>query len=252
MYSIKNRIAIAREIFTADEITELCKYEFFNLWEVAKSKLEYFVYAAVVLIWIGVFSIIYTICRMTITSPTIDEKTHVEVEETKDPKSDVEKIIKENQSPYSSYTSDFIYVKVLNYSVEFNLNPSFILALIEKECNFYDKAKAKDFETTGSIGWSQATKPTWDLFNSQYVWPKYNTVWDHNMQSLSDPDKSLTFICWYLNWLKTNYPEKTKSDYDLYCAYNAGPYYKQNNKDMHKNAEKFVEKFNRYFIAFGN
>lgn len=252
---IARRIAIAREIFTAEEVAELTKYEFLQLWEVAKQHVEWFAYAFAVLIWTGVVAMMVAIAKM----PAFDDANSIVIErqdKTLDLKTDTESQRKISsfektcneieKASLSSYTSEVIYFKVLSTSTKWNVDPTFVLALIEKESNFKEDAVAADYDKTQSLGWSQASKPMWDTFNAQYVWPTYNEVW--TLSDKNDVDKSLIFICWTINWINEHYSDKVKSVHDLYAIYNGG-INGMSKKAVQKNADKFDEIYSRYFVA---
>lgn len=251
------KIAIARQIFTKEEFAELMKYEFYLMWEVAKQHVEWFAYAVVFLVWTGVAAMFIAIAK----SPVFDESNSVieyrlkspkkvedtVSEETKQKMSQFEKTCAEiDKASISSYTSESIYFKVLSTCGRWGVDPTFVLALIEKESNFKEDAVAKDYDKTESLGWSQASKTMWDTFNAQFVWPTYNEVWP--LEDKNNVDKSLTFICWTIEWLKKNYSSKIKTTHDLYAAYNGGPT-GMNKKAAQANADKFDEIYSRYFLA---
>lgn len=255
------RLSIAKKIFTKEEIRELTRYEFAQLWEFSKQHIEWFVYSIVILLWICVVSITMTLFRMSknikpVNAKTVVENTISEAEQAKLKTAfNVCKVIDENKSPKSTISSNSIYEKVLVESTKWKLDPCFILALIEKESNFYESAVGGDYNHVDkngykieSLGWSQATKSAWDTFNAKYVWKEYKETWP--VEDKKDPDKSLTFICWYLIYIKDTSNYTIENTHDLYAAYNAGQFGNfKKNKDAQKNADKFDEIYNRYFIA---
>lgn len=247
------RVAVAREIFTTEEIIQLYRYEFYLLWETAKQHVEWFLYAAVLAIWLGVGCLIVALAKSGMTEgEVVIRQEIVNVSQPlpkteKEIRNQVREEIRKNKAKASAIDSNVIYTKVLAESNKWKLNTSLILAIIETECNFYENAKAADYDTTGSIGWSQATKKTWDWFNAQWVWPQYKTTYSYDDRY--DIDKSLEFICWYVDFLRKSYPEKTKTYKEIYYCYNAGPNYKSVNKKMEANANRFMEAFNRYYLA---
>lgn len=250
---IFQRIAIARQIFTKEEIAELTKYELCLLWETAKQHVEWLAYALVVIVWTGVAAMFVALAKM----PAFDESNSVVIEREAAPaKEQTESLRKLSQfektcaeidkASLSSYTSESIYFKVIAASTNWEVDPVFVLALIEKESNFKEDAVAKDYDKTESLGWSQASKDMWDTFNAQYVWPNYNEAWP--LEYKNDADKSLTFICWTINWLKAYYSSKVKTAHDLYAAYNGGPN-GIHKRDVQANADAFDKIYSRYYVA---
>lgn len=271
MRDIATRIAVAREIFTAEEIFQLYKYEFYLLWETAKKHVEWFAYALTVAVWIGVASLVVAIYK-TSSMETEEYEVYPDAIEVAQPlrskgakvprslqiRESVEAAINEAKSEKSEVDSSLIYLKVLSYASKWRMNPSLLLAIIETESNFHAGAIAADYAKTGSVGWSQATKKTWTTFMNQYVMAPSGLglnedqaeEWKFCDATLSDIDKSLTFICWYVEWLQKHFPEKTKTSRDIYYCYNAGPYYKSVTKKMAANADRFEAALNRYYLAF--
>lgn len=253
------RIAVARQIFTKEEFAELMKYEFYLIWEVAKQHVEWFAYAIVVLVWTGIAAMFVAIAKMPMfeerhTSSAIEYKIQKPASIVENPVqrklSQFEKTCAEiEKASVSSYTSESIYFKVMSTAAVWNVDPTFVLALIEKESNFKEDAVAKDYDVTESLGWSQASKNMWDTFNAQYVWPTYGATW--GLEDKKDADKSLKFICWTINWLQEHYSSKIKTAHDLYAAYNGGPS-GMNKKAVQRNADKFDEIYSRYFVAMND
>lgn len=253
---IFQRAAIARQIFTKEEIAELTKYELCLLLEATKQHVEWLAYALVAIVWAGVAAMFIALAKM----PAFDESNSIAIEREAAPaKEPVEPLRKLSQfektcaeidkASLSSYTSESIFFKVIAASTKWEVDPVFVLALIEKESNFKEDAVAKDYDKTESLGWSQASKSMWDTFNAQYVWPSYNEVW--SLEDKNNADKALTFICWSINWLKAHYSNKIKTAHDLYAAYNGGPN-GMNKKTAQRNAAKFDKIYSRYFIAMSN
>lgn len=243
-------------IFTAEEKIELLKYHTFLLFETAKNKIEWFGYGVVAMLWLGVALCFYSVSA---TARHYEEQEKLREQEAIDAAKKTEQTIEkiaEVSDKYSKIPASDIYMKVWQHSFEFNIDPCFLLALIEKECNFKETAVAHDFNKTGSLGWSQATKNAWDMFITQYMCKKYEMSyneaierWPHNKKSLYDPDLSLTFICWHLNWLKTNYGDRIHSLHDLYAAYNGGPGGIKK-ASAQKNADECMKMYNKYFLAY--
>lgn len=275
-FTRKERLAIAKMSFTKEEFLKLCLYESGTL---LKKYINPILYTTVTSIWAMVFILCFELFRKASLSEqiiltqnnssttNIVEKTYQTQQiENVSVKNDRNKLfngiieaIDAGKSEKATYSSSYIYFKVMSYSTKFNINFSYLLALIETESNFVEDIKAKDYSTTGSVGWSQATNRTWETFRNQYVMSpnglglskeKADLEWSHNKETLSNIDKSLTFICWYLNWLTNNYPEKTNTPYKLYCAYNAGPRYKDSNKHMILNANRFMGIYDKYYVAY--
>lgn len=264
---IIQRISIAKEIFTREEIIELTKYEFVQLWEISKQHIEWFLYSLVILIWIGVATCCVALFRTYRLENRIIERAPIEKPLSEEDKKinfirskekPICEVINSNKSPKSNIETTSIYWKVVVEANKWKIDPCIILALIEKESNFYEEAVGKDYykkDKQGyrieSLGWSQVTKSTWDTFNANYVWPKYKETWP--VEDKKDPDKSLTFICWYLTWLQ-NYNKNITNVETLYAAYNGGPNCVKeggviSKKDAEVNAKKFKEIYDRYFVV---
>lgn len=242
-------------IFTAEEKIELLKYQTFLLFETAKNKIEWFGYGVVAMLWLGIALCFYS---MTVSARHYEEQQSLKEQEAIDAAKKTEQTIEkiaEISSKNSNIPASDIYAKVWERSSEFSIDPCFLLALIEKECSFKETAVARDFSKTGSLGWSQATKNAWDMFIAQYMCREYGLSyneaikrWPHNEKSLCDPDLSLTFICWHLNWLKANYSDRIHSLHDLYAAYNGGPG-GINKASAQKNADECMRMYDKYFLA---
>lgn len=253
---IFQRVAIARQIFTREEVAELTRYELCLLWETAKQHVEWLAYALVVIVWTGVAAMFVALAKM----PAFDESNSIAIEREAAPAKEQKESLRKlsqfektcaeiDKASLSSYASESIYFKVIAASTKWEVDPVFVLALIEKESNFKEDAVAKDYDKTESLGWSQASKDMWDTFNAQYVWPNYSEVWP--LEDKNNVDKSLAFICWSIDWLKAHYSNKIKTTHDLYAAYNGGPN-GMNKKAAQRNANKFDEIYSRYFIAMNN
>lgn len=251
---LNNKYKSISYIFTPQEKLELLTYEILNLFEISKRKLEWFVYGLVILIWLGVAYCFSALSELSNPHKTLNETVVLEVpkeqpisisHEVKYSKESVYKeILKVSKS---KLTPEEIYSKVESASKEWNISKFFLLALLEKECNFKESSIARDYDKTGSVGWSQATKETWDWFNSQYVWKKYKTTYSY--EDRFDPDKSLEFIGWYLTYLKSFKSVKTLED--LYTAYNGGPY-GLHKASARKNAKDCIKLYNNYRNAYLN
>lgn len=240
------RLRIAKEIFTKEELWELTKFEISRLF-----RKEWIFYFLTFLIWFLFFRIVFI---------TYENSKAIEIKETTTPV----KIVIEQKNIYqpimeeiekkstSSTSSSEIFEKVFNKAKEENLDFCLILAIIEKESNFNEKVKAKDYSRTQSIGWSQATKAAWDTFNAQYVWEKYKTV--YSLKDKENIDKSLEFICWQIKWLTKN-NKQINSPLKLYVAYNGGINAVSKsgeilNAEALRNAKKFVQIYNKYLEAY--
>lgn len=161
-------------------------------------------------------------------------------------------LIQDASSNYTNIPAEDIYNLVWVQSEDFNLDPYFVLALVEKECNFKETARAADYEKTGSLGWSQASKNAWSMFITKYICKEYNLSYEeaiskypHTEETLFDPEISLTFICWYLNWLQDNFSDKINTKKDLYAAYNGGPHGIQK-KAAQRNSDVFMSIYDKY------
>lgn len=250
--TFSQRVSFAREVLTADETVSLVRYEASQAAKRASSKIA--AYAAVICIWIAVAAEVAYLYNETREEAERQQQIVSETRKLFETKSSDEKIVKTNDAvvreidkvSQSALDSQSILFKVLSYSNRWEIDPTIVLALIETESNFKDDAIARDYSKTKSIGWSQASKLAWDTFNAQYVWPSYKVV--YTLEDKNDTDKSLEFICWYLTWLKTNYPDKTETVQSLYLAYNQGPYGK-NSKQALANARRFMQIYNKYFVA---
>lgn len=262
-HTVSKRLKIAKSIFTTEEFQTLIRYELLLLFETSKQKLEWMLYALIFLIWIKVISLFSMIPKVVSSSKKISvlqPKSLISFSENIskvqqiDQQFNLEKIRMENvceeisKVSQSKLSSQEILQKTTTYAKRFNVDTFFVLALIQKECDFEETSVAKDYNTTGSLGWSQATKGTWDDFNAKYVWPKYKKVYSY--QDRLDPDKSLEFICWYLNYLKKNFEEIVTLE-DLYTAYNGGPY-GLHKEDARRNAKACLEFYNKYKEAYLN
>lgn len=256
------RLSIAKEIFTKEEVNELIKYEFFQLFEISKQHVEWIIYAIVILIWIDVAALTIALVKVgepeetyyinkntTIEKPTIKEKINEKGPAGK---------LAEEVSSLSNYNSSLdpidLTSKIIVHALEWKIDPCFLLALIENETagTFDENIKASDYKWTNSVGWSQMTKPTLDWFNAQYVWVHYEEVWDEN--DMKNPDKALIGICWYLNKLKDMKNTDIKNNRDLYYYYNGGPnkpspYSANASKQALANAEKVMNLYKKYFVA---
>lgn len=253
-------MAIARKIFTKEEILELTKYEFIQLFEISKQHVEWFAYALVILIWIDVAAFTIALVKMGSRSESqIIERQKIEkISEIKEEKIGPTKKLANEVSKLSNYNSSLTPIdltsKVTVHALEWNIDPCFLLALIENETasTFNEKIKASDYKKTNSVGWSQMTKPTLDWFNAQYVWPHYEETWGE--EDMKDPDKALIGICWYLNKLKSMESTVIENNRDWYYYYNGGPnkpspYSSKASKQALANADKVVSIYNKYFIA---
>lgn len=247
MTGARERLALARQIFTAEEQGILFRYEMLSLFEMSKRRLEWFVYGLVVLIWMGVAACLSTVSKLSNPAPYV----HLSVphEQTVKMQYSREKVCEEiKKVSLSKLPPEVIFRKIEKASNEWGLDEFFVMALVEKECNFKENAVARDHDRTGSVGWSQASDKTWDHFNAKHVWPTYKEAYPYSDRT--DPDKSLEFIGWYLTYLKKHYPD-IKTLEDLYAAYNGGP------GGIHKssaraNAEKCMEMYRRYRLAYLN
>lgn len=262
-YTVSKRLKIAKDIFTVEEFQALIHYELLLLFETGKQKLEWMLYVLIFLIWVKVISLFSTIPKVvnsTKKNSTIQVNSSISFSENAsktrqiDQQFNLERVRVENvceeinKVSQSKLSSQEILQKTNTYAKKFNLDIFFVLALIQKECDFKETAIAKDYNTTGSLGWSQATKYTWDDFNAKYVWPKYKKVYSY--QDRLDPDKSLEFICWYLDYLKKNFEEIVTLE-DLYTAYNGGPH-GLHKESARKNAKVCLEFYNKYKEAYLN
>lgn len=244
MTSARERLAEARQIFTAEEQGILFRYEMLSLFEMSKRHLEWFIYGLVILVWMGVAACLSTISELS--NPARYVHMSVPSEQTVKMQYSKEKVYDEiRKVSLSKLPLEAVFRKVEKASNEWGLDEFFVLALIEKECNFKETATAKDHDKTGSVGWSQASDKTWDYFNARYVWPTYRTTYPYSDRT--DPDKSLEFIGWYLTYLKKHYDIRTLND--LYAAYNGGPggIYKE---AAQRNARKCMEMYSRYRLAY--
>lgn len=253
-------------IFTPQEKLELFTFEILNLFEISKRKLEWFVYGLIALIWLCVVCCFVSLSKLQVSKlqvsnlpKTLKESatlalpkdrfvssSHnqeiIQFKEIKDRERIYEKIKSVSKS---ELTPEKIYSKVEETSKEWNIDKFFILALLEKECNFNEKAIAEDYLKTGSVGWSQATTETWDTFNSQYVWKKYKTTYSY--EDRFDPDKSLEFIGWCLNWMKKYSKYDIETIHDLYACYNAGINSDfKNNEKAQTHANDFLKMYHKY------
>lgn len=252
---MKNWLSVAY-IFTPEETIELLKYQTYLIFETAKNKIEWFGYGVVAMLCLGIALCFYS---LSATARHYEEQRALKEQEATEAAKRTEQTIKkiaEISSKNSGISASDIYEKVWSYSYEFSIDPCFLLALIEKECSFKETAVAKDFSKTGSLGWSQATKSAWDMFITHYMCEKYELsyneaikIWPHDKKSLYDPDLSLTFICWHLNWLKDNYDDRIHSLHDLYAAYNGGPGGIRK-ASAQKNADECMKMYNKYFLAY--
>lgn len=242
MYNSFLRIQATRNIFTLDERIALIIYELKNFFKLFLPTLAF---------------LIILMCLIIYTPKTyIFENSHQETTVELIQKNEQIYSVISEASELSSYTSEYIYESVSYYANKYNLDTCFLLALIEKESSFNENAHGKDFAKTGSIGWSQATNVAWTDFLLFYICPTYDISWEeaneilpHNEETLSDIDISLTFICWKLNWLKSNF--KIDNLHDLYAAYNGGQngIYK---KDAQKNADTCMVLYEKYRAALNN
>lgn len=245
-------------IFTPQEKLELLTYEILSIFEISKRKLEWFIYGLIILIWLGVAYCFAALSNLSNPYKTLNKTTVLEVPKEQ-PISIAYKINYSEENVYNEITKiskselkpEEIYSKVEQASKDWNINKFFLLALLEKECNFSETAIARDFNKTGSVGWSQATRDTWDTFNSQYVWKTYGKTYSY--EDRYDPDKSLEFIGWCLNWMIKYSKYPIRSLHDLYACYNAGINADfKNNKDAQANADKILEMYYKYRKAYLN
>lgn len=249
MRTVARALAV-RKYFTAEEFFQLLCYEFFQFFK------KNFIYIFIAFVWSGVLALTLSMILLPYEAEVfyVEEPQTIVAEPKKivEPvKPDYSKIVDEidkNKNKDALLSSEDICIKVLLYSNEFGINPVLIFSIIEKESNFKETAVAKDYNKTKSLGWSQASKSAWDTFNAQYVWPIYKTTWAE--KDKYDPDKSLVFICWYVNWLKKHYPEKTQTPYDIYKCYNGGVN-GVHKAEVKRNADAFQKIYDRYFIAMG-
>lgn len=255
---LNNKYKPISYIFTFQEKLELLVYEILNLFKFSKKKLEWFVYGLIILIWLSVAYCFATLSELSNPHKTLNDTVVLEI--PKEPPISVShkiKYSKENvcneilKASKSKLAPEEIYSKVESTSEKWNIDRFFLLALLEKECNFKETAIAEDHDITGSVGWSQATKVTWDTFNSQYVWKKYQKTYSY--EDRFDPDKSLEFIGWCLTWMCKYSKYSIESIHDLYACYNAGINSDfRNNKKAQTNADKFLEMYYKYRKAYLN
>lgn len=255
---LSNKYKSISYIFTPQEKLELLTYEVLSLFEISKRKLEWFVYGLIILVWLGVAYCFAVLSELSNPHKTLNNVTVLEVPKEQPISTSHEiKYSKENvyneicKVSKSKLAPEEIYSKVEKASKEWNINKFFLLALLEKECNFKELSIARDHDKTGSVGWSQATKETWDTFNSQYVWKKYQKTYSY--EDRFDPDKSLEFIGWCLNWMSKYSKYPIRSIHDLYACYNAGINSDfKNNKNAQVNADKLIEMYYKYRKAYLN
>lgn len=253
--SLSKRLSLAKTIFTTEEYNILLRYEILSLFELGKQKLEWFLYGLIILVWFGVVTCLAMIPKLS-NPHTINPSVSLalpkqEIEQLKIQKENerVQKVCEEiDKVSLSNLSSQEIFNRVTYWSNQFGIDRFFVLALIEKECNFKETAIAKDHNTTGSLGWSQATKSTWDAFNTKYIWSKYHKVYES--EDRLDPDKSLEFICWYLTYLKNNFKDIITLE-DLYTAYNGGPY-GLHKESARSNARICIKNYNKYKNVYLN
>lgn len=252
--------------FTFEEKIYLILYGTYRKIKSNKKFIQALPYCIISFIWFLVFVIIFSSFKLMESYNTLNDtaleqsESSIQIQETSQDtyiqnQEDVEDktsntfehLLKEIDSvSLSSYSSEEIWSKVLSYSTRFSVDSVFILALIEKESNFKETAVARDYNRTESIGWSQASKGAWDTFNAKYVWPLYKTTW--SIEDKKDIDKSLTFICWYINYLQQHYGSRIHNSHDLYAAYNGGPNGIKK-PDAQRNADSFMLKYEKYTIA---
>lgn len=255
---IFRRLSIAKQIFTKEEVAELTKYEFVQLLEISKQYVEWFVYVLILLVWTGVFTLIVSLIKIEhqkdlqmVKEIKIEKEMKVEKEL---PAQKLAEEISKLPNYKSSLTPFDLTSKITLHALEWNIDPCFLLALIENETagTFDEDIKASDYIKTNSVGWSQMTKQTLDWFNAQYVWLSYKEVWTE--EDMKDPDNALTGICWYLNKLKDMESTDIKNNHDWYYYYNGGPnkpspYSTKASKQALKNADKVMNLYNKYFVA---
>lgn len=247
-FTATKRLELAKTIFTAEEYRMLLKYELLSMFELAKQHLEWMLYVGVVLVWLGVMAsmtaLLKVISSASSASDTVVQYVENPINREKEAAERVATEIK--KSSQSQISPEKIFDKVTIASNRFGVDRFFILALIDKECNFNETVVAIDNSITGSVGWSQATDKTWDWFNVKYVWPNHKTTYSYDDKK--DPEKSLEFIGWYLSYLKKHYPD-IKTNHDLYVAYNAGPN-NMSSAAANRNADKCMEMYKKYKLAY--
>lgn len=98
---------------------------------------------------------------------------------------------------------------IVKYAQENELDPYFVAAVIHAESNFDPQAVSR----AGAIGLMQIMPPT-----GEWIAGKLG-VEDFDSEMLKDPETSIRFGCWYLNFLSDKFEDNRQL---IVAGYNAG------------------------------
>lgn len=109
--------------------------------------------------------------------------------------------------------------EISTYAGEFCVDPYLVISIMKCESNF----NADAVSNRGAVGLMQIMPDTGD-----WIAHKLNMDDSYNVDMLHDPDMSIRFACWYLNFLNGRFDGDEKK---VVAAYNAG----------HRTVEKWLE-----------